>query len=194
MIVDDKAGTLRTSLQGGASRPGDLMWIFGHGSLMFRPAFVFARSVAVRVAGWERRFGQPSVRNWGRPGAPAPTSSLVPGSHVDGVAFGVAERDAVLARLMKREASDPIGVVGVIDGRQTEMLTWPMQSTWADLGVGDLVDRAESSIRAGGGPSGDAWAYVSGVRSAMDERRIHDPLVSDYQGALAARLGRLPSE
>lgn len=167
----------------------DLTWVFGHGSLMFSPGFGHRQDLPARLHGWERRFGQPSVRNWGRPGSPAPTCSLTRGSHCDGVAYGIGpgDRARVIEQLTRREAGDPLVVRVSIGMGDVDAYTWPMGSAWNDHSVERLVEAALVNIAAGGGPSGDALDYVRGVEGALAERGLTDALVTEYHRSLEAR-------
>ncbi len=168
---------------------GRLSWIFGHGSLMFRPQFPYVRRDSASVDGWERRFGQPSVRNWGTPGAPAPTSSLVPGGSVAGIAFGVApdQRRQVLDSVSRREAQDPIEVTLEVGGTRVGGLTWPMTSVWAHLTAEELAVAALENVASGGGPSGHALDYLNGVAGVLTSIRSIDGVTGGYRAA----VGRL---
>jgi len=83
------------------------VWIFGYGSLLFRPDFPFERRVAAEVMGHERRFWQGSTDHRGVPGAPGRVVTLVAqaGAVCRGVAFEVTkgEEERVLAYLDDRE-------------------------------------------------------------------------------------------
>jgi cation transport protein ChaC len=168
---------------------GRLSWIFGHGSLMFRPQFPYVRRDPASVEGWERRYGQPSVRNWGTPGAPAPTSSLVPGGSVAGIAFGVApdHRRQVLDTVSRREAQDPIEVTLEVGGTRVSGLTWPMTSVWAHLTADELAVAALDNVASGGGPSGHALDYLNGVAHVLASIRSLDGVTGGYRAA----VGRL---
>lgn len=168
------------------------MWVFAHGSLMFQPHFEHVERRPARVAGYQRRFGQPSGRNWGRPEYPAPTCSLVPGSAVDGVAFGIApeKRETILRSIRNREAREPIEVRAETEGGAVEVLTWTMDCTWAEHSVEELVSAALINIERGGGPFGDAWSYLDGVKRSLDALGVQDGLVFSYHAALTAALRR----
>lgn len=168
-----------------------LTWIFGHGSLMFDPGFEREITLPARAYGWERRFGQPSVRNWGRPGSPAPTCSLAPGFHCDGIVFGIGpgRRASVMRTLIDREAGEPITVTVSIAGGDVHAHTWMMGSEWNNSTIDDLVSAAVLNIGTGGGPSGDAWDYVRGVAGALEGHALDDPLVTAYRDALSRRIG-----
>lgn len=163
-----------------------LSWVFAHGSLMFDADFEPQMLLPGRAWGWERRFGQPSVRNWGTEVAPAPTCSLSRGSHCDGLLLGLPEgrSGSVLASLVQREANDPVTVTVSSEFGDVSAFTWLMSDAWATLGVGELVGRGADNVRAGGGPRGDAWRYGSGVRGALWSHGLDDPLVSKYVAGL----------
>jgi cation transport protein ChaC len=163
-----------------------LSWVFAHGSLMFDADFDAAAVIPGRTWGWERRFGQPSVRNWGTKVAPAPTCSLSRGSHCDGLLLGLPEgrSGSILASLVQREANDPVTVTVSTEFGDVPAFTWLMSDAWAALAVDELAARGAANVRAGGGPRGDAWRYASGVRGALSSQGLDDPLVSEYVEAL----------
>ena len=153
---------------------------------MFDAGFEPAHVLSGRAWGWERRFGQPSVRNWGTTEAPAPTSSLSRGSHCDGLLLGlpVGRSGSILTSLVKREANEPISLPVSTEFGDVSAFTWLMSDTWAQLGVEQLAVHGVENIRAGGGPSGNAWRYASGVRDTLYDHGLHDGLVSRYVDAL----------
>ena len=83
-------------------------WIFGYGSLVWRPDFPFAERAVGHIQGFCRRFWQGSPDHRGTHEAPGRVVTLVPeaGARCGGVAFRVlvADRDAVLATLDERES------------------------------------------------------------------------------------------
>ena len=159
-----------------------LSWVFAHGSLMFDSEFEAAAVMPGRTWGWERRFGQPSVRNWGTAEAPAPTSSLSRGSHCDGLLLGlpVGQAGSILTSLVRREANEPATVKVSTAFGDVSAFTWLMSDAWASLEVEDLADRGAANVVAGGGPRGDAWRYASGVHEALSAHGLQDDLVTRY--------------
>jgi cation transport regulator ChaC len=82
-------------------------WIFGYGSLIWRPSFPHAERRPARLAGWSRRFWQGSTDHRGVPGAPGRVVTLVreAGALCWGMAYRLeaARRAEVLALLDHRE-------------------------------------------------------------------------------------------
>ncbi len=66
------------------------VWIFGCGSLVWRPAFPYARRRRACVRGWARRFWQDSTDHRGTPDAPGRVVTLVP--ELDATCWGIAYR------------------------------------------------------------------------------------------------------
>lgn len=169
-----------------------LSWVFAHGSLMFDSDFDATTVLPGRAWGWERRFGQPSVRNWGTDSAPAPTSSLSRGTFCDGLLLGLpsGQSGSIIASLVRREANDPATITVSTEFGDTSAFTWLMSDAWASLGVDELTRRGAANVRAGGGPRGDAWRYVSGVHDTLSAHGLQDELVTRYVARLEPEVGR----
>lgn len=168
-----------------------LSWVFAHGSLMFDADFAPETVLPGRAWGWERRFGQPSVRNWGTNTAPAPTSSLSRGSHCDGLLLGLPSGNAgsVLASLAQREANEPVTVSVSTEFGDVSAFTWLMSDSWARLDAAELAVHGVTNVRAGGGPRGDAWHYAAGVHAALSAHGLRDDLVTRYVEQLGPQVG-----
>lgn len=85
----------------------DDLWVFGYGSLIWRPDFEFAERRPARVHGWHRALKMWSRINRGTPERPGLVFGLLTGGCCRGVVFRVA-RDAAadtLTRLWSREMS-----------------------------------------------------------------------------------------
>lgn len=93
------------SARAGIGRRGHELWIFGYGSLMWRPGFDFVEAVHARLTGYRRCFCVTSVHHRGNERRPGLVLGLDRGGVCEGVAFRVADDEAprVLAYLRQRE-------------------------------------------------------------------------------------------
>ena len=80
-------------------------WVFGYGSLMWRPGFPFVERERAVLHGRRRAFCIYSVHHRGVPEAPGLVLGLAPGGSVRGIAFRISAADwpAVSAYLLERE-------------------------------------------------------------------------------------------
>jgi len=93
----------------------DDLWVFGYGSLIWRPDFEHTERHLTRVQGWHRTLKMWSRVNRGTPQCPGLVLALLPGGSCQGMAFRVPQcaADDVLQQLWQREM--PLG--GVYDPR-----------------------------------------------------------------------------
>ncbi len=95
-------------------------WVFGYGSLIWRPEFEHVEHRLARVHGWHRALKMWSRINRGTPECPGLVFALLTGGSCQGVVFRIPQRDgdAVLDRLWAREM-----LMGVYDPRWLHCLT-----------------------------------------------------------------------
>jgi glutathione-specific gamma-glutamylcyclotransferase len=108
----------------------DELWVFGYGSLMWRPGFPHLESCRALLDGYHRSFCIYS-RHWrGTPERPGLVLGLTPGGQCPGVAFRVdaAHRQEVIDYLNERElisyAYLPMLLTVEVAGRQVEAYTF----------------------------------------------------------------------
>jgi glutathione-specific gamma-glutamylcyclotransferase len=89
-------------------------WVFGYGSLIWRPDFDAAERLPARVHGWHRALKMWSRINRGSPECPGLVFAMLSGGSCQGVAFRIPKADghAVLQKLWDREM-----ITGVYDPR-----------------------------------------------------------------------------
>ena len=70
-----------------------MKWIFGYGSLLWRPGFDFEVKKAASIFGWERRIWHSSIDHRGTESFPGRVATIVPvvGGVCEGVAYGVVD-------------------------------------------------------------------------------------------------------
>ena len=160
------------------------LWIFGYGSLLFRPDFPFARSVVGTVRGHARRFHQGSPDHRGTPEALGRVVTLVrdPAASTTGIAYEVLADDAesVLGKLDLREQGGyaRVEVDVLLQDGEVRATTWiapPDNPYW--LGDAPLAAIVEH-VRGARGPSGANLDYVLALDAKLRELGIDDPHVA----------------
>src|SRR5258708_18367542 len=106
-------------------------WVFGYGSLMWRPGFPFIERRGARLHGRRRAFCIYSVHHRGTYERPGLVLGLAPGGSVRGMAYRIAPRDwaGVYAYLLEREQPTETYVearrtVRLADGRRALALVF----------------------------------------------------------------------
>lgn len=150
-------------------------WIFGYGSLVWRPAFPFVERRAGFVRGWARRFWQASTDHRGVPEDPGRVVTLTaaPGTRCFGMAYRVAPADApaVLAGLDHREKGGYRRVTIDVHVERGEVLPGALMylATEDDecyVGPAPLAEIA-ARVRRCVGPSGPNVEYVLRLAEAL---------------------------
>ena len=171
----------------------DPLWVFGYGSLVWRPAFDYVERRPASVAGWQRRFWQGSPDHRGVPGKPGRVVTLVPtvGSRCAGMAYRVAPGDAeaVFARLDHREQGgyDRYRLrLHFVGGGEHHGITYVAPVNNAHyLGPAPLAAIAEQ-VRGSAGPSGPNDEYVHRLADALRRMGVVDTHVFALERLLRA--------
>ena len=164
-------------------------WLFGYGSLIWRPDFPHHEARVARVDGWMRRFWQGSHDHRGTPDAPGRVVTLAPapGGHVEGLAFRMDDDEAVFARLDHREKNG-YGLTDVTlrfrDGDAAEGSVYiAPQDNHAFLGPAPLGAMV-AQIATCAGPSGTNRDYVLRLAEALRAHGINAPHVFEIERRL----------
>jgi cation transport regulator ChaC len=173
------------------------VWVFGYGSLVWRPSIPYEEAVAADLHGFARYFWQGSTDHRGVPGAPGRVATLVPepAGVCRGVAYRVApsSRDAVLARLDHREKGgyDRYEVdLHAVDGRRLRGLVYVanhLNPNW--LGPAPTSELAAQVVKSAG-PSGPNDEYVTRLDEALEAIGRVDPHVRALAEAVRALRSR----
>ena len=139
----------------GRGAGADLRWVFGYGSLMWRPEFTFEARAHGRLEGFARAFCIYSVHHRGTAERPGLVLGLAPGAGVRGMAYRVAEADwaSTYAYLLEREqptetyeeASAPVRLDDGETVRALVFLSAPDHPQWA----GALTPERQAMLIAG---------------------------------------------
>ena len=159
----------------GAGLGAGVRWVFGYGSLMWRPGFAYEARAHGRLEGLARAFCIYSVHHRGTPERPGLVLGLAPGAAVRGVAYrvGEAEWPRVYAYLLEREQPTETYVEAVadvaLDGgesvRALVFLSDPLHPQWA----GALsIDRQAELIAGAEGLSGRNIDYLRDLVAHLD--------------------------
>jgi cation transport regulator ChaC len=163
------------------------VWIFGYGSLIWRPGFAFSERLEGTVQGYARRFWQASTDHRGTTDFPGRVVTLVAmaGESCTGVCYRVDDtaRDRVLGELAIREKGgytvERLQVRCKTGGRTLRALSYighPGNPNFA--GESPLQEIAEI-VRHAAGPSGHNVAYVLELAEALLAMDAHDPHVME---------------
>jgi cation transport protein ChaC len=170
---------------------GDL-WVFGYGSLMWRPGFEFLERHAALLRGYRRRLCVLSHVHRGTPEQPGLVLGLDRGGACRGVAYRVcrSKREETIAYLRAREQVTNIYLEAVPnirldDGRRVRALTYTVdRSHHQYLGDGDH-ETLLRYVRQGRGQSGANPDYVIATHRQLADIGVTDPTLA----WLAGRLG-----
>ncbi len=147
-------------------------WVFGYGSLIWRPGFDYVDSAKARLAGYHRALCVHSHVHRGTPERPGLVFGLDRGGSCVGIAFRVegAKREATIAYLrarelvtnVYREATVP---VRAMDGRRIEAITYVVDRSHPQYAGKIDAAHAAAIVARGHGQSGPNVDYV---RSAYE--------------------------
>lgn len=159
----------------------DGFWVFGYGSLMWRPGFVFEEHQLGRIRGYHRALCVYSHVHRGTPERPGLVLGLDRGGSCKGMVFRVADERAAqtLAYLRAREQVTMVYKEVTLttmlgDGRRVQALAYAVDRTHPQYaGALDLAD-LERFVGQGHGVSGANPEYVVNTYEHMAGLGITD--------------------
>ncbi len=146
------------------------VWLFGYGSLIFKPDFPFLERRPASIANWARRFWQGSHDHRGTEIAPGRVATLIaqPGAHCDGMAYLITPE--VFAHLDHREKNGYLRLaidIAFDDGSSAEGLVYIATEDNAAF-LGEASELAIARQIAGAiGPSGPNRDYLIDLAHAL---------------------------
>jgi len=170
----------------------DDLWVFGYGSLMWRPGFRFVERRRAHLYGYHRSLCIFSHVHRGTPDAPGLVLGLDRGGRCRGIAFRVAQEDqaATIDYLTKREQITAVYLerhmrVHLEDGRRVKALTYVADRRHPQY-AGRLPEAdVMRLVRQGVGLSGANPDYVRATHEHLIEIGVSDPILARIAAALA---------
>ena len=164
-----------------APAPDGSLWVFGYGSLMWRPGFAYARRCKATLRGWRRSLCVYSHVYRGSPERPGLVFGLDRGGACAGVAFEVEEalRETTIRYLREREQAtavylERIAPITLERGERVLALTYVADRLHEQY-AGRLDREAMLAyVRAGAGRSGDNPEYVLETHDHLQAMGVRD--------------------
>jgi cation transport protein ChaC len=169
------------------------LWVFGYGSLMWRPGFEFTERVPAALIGAHRSLCIYSFHHRGTQQHPGLVLGLDEGGACRGMAFRVAEdkRDSTLDYLREREQITEVYVeatkpVSLLDGsgREIEAVCYIVDRAHPQYAGRLAIETQARLVRSAVGRSGANIDYVLNTVRHLEEAGIYDVELM----ALAAHL------
>lgn len=158
------------------------LWVFGYGSLMWRPGFDFVEKQPAILRGARRSLCVYSWHHRGTAEKPGLVLGLDRGGSCRGMAFRVsAERRAeTMAYLTEREQQNYVyreshRPLVLADGRRVRGLTYLMDPRHAQYAHGLTREQQLAFVRQGHGISGSCADYVRNTLAHLAQLGIDDP-------------------
>jgi len=180
-----------------SQRPTESRWVFGYGSLVWRPAFPFTERLPGYICGWARRYWQGSTDHRGVPEAPGRVVTLIPAPQQRcwGIAYHVAPDawEHVTAALDHRERGgfDRKRVTVELrdaDPSPVEALVYVATERNPNY-LGPAADsEIAAQIRNAHGPSGPNVEYALELAAALRGIEAEDDHVFTIADLLAAAV------
>ena len=162
----------------------DERWVFGYGSLMWRPGFPYQERTPATLHGRRRAFCIYSVHHRGTPERKGLVLGLAPGGAVRGMAYRVAEADWPQTYAYLKEREQPTetyiearAAVRLADGRRVEALTFLSDVRHPQWAGALSLERQAELIAGATGLSGRNVDYLRDLVEHLREEGLRDPVM-----------------
>jgi len=157
------------------------LWIFGYGSLMWRPEFSFAERYLATVRGYHRALCVYSHVHRGTPERPGLVLGLDRGGSCKGIAFRVPAADAAVTIAYLRGREQVTLVYRELhlrarldDGRHVTTLSYAVDRSHGQYAGRLKRDELERLVLQGQGVSGGNSEYIRNTQAHLAELGIFD--------------------
>jgi len=173
------------------------LWVFGYGSLMWRPGFDFVEQQSALLYGYHRAFCVFSHVHRGTPERPGLVFGLDRGGSCRGLAFRVdrSKADEVTDYLRKREQVTMIYIETMArvrlltEGDIVEALCFTVDRSHLQYAGKLAFEEQVETIVGSEGQSGENPDYLENTVKHLDEMGIQDVELNRLWRAVMARLG-----
>ena len=177
----------------------DEHWVFGYGSLMWRPGFAFVERRAATLHGRRRAFCIYSVHHRGTHARRGLVLGLAPGGSTRGIAYRINDSDWPSTRAYLREREQPTETyvearvrIRLADGRPLAALSFLSDTTHPQWAGALSLQRQAELIAGAEGLSGRNVDYLRDLVAHLGEEGIHDRSMEALLAMVEAReAGRL---
>jgi glutathione-specific gamma-glutamylcyclotransferase len=166
----------------------DAAWVFGYGSLIWRPGFEYLQAQPAILPGYVRRFWQGSHDHRGIPEQPGRVVTLIPQADARclGMAYLLPQQTVTTTfeQLDHREKNGYSRINSELhlnDGNRVEGLVYiATEGNFAYLGEAPLHEIARQIVQSEG-PSGHNFEYLKQLAVALRQLGADDPHVFELE-------------
>lgn len=178
------------------------LWVFGYGSLMWRPGFTPVETCMARLHGYHRSLCIYSHIHRGSVDRPGLVLGLKRGGLCDGLALRIpeAQADNILSYLRERELAnevyhEKIHDLHLCDGRIVDALVYVADETHAQFADNLSAHDAAYIVRSAVGISGPNVDYVVNTVSHLQAMGLQDSGLENIASLLTAKTPyKLPTQ
>ena len=171
----------------------DEFWVFGYGSLMWRPGFDYIDASKARLHGFHRALCVRSFVHRGTPDSPGLVLGLDKGGSCLGIAFQIEPglRSEVMAYLRARELvnnvyKERLAPVRLHDGRRVSAVAYVVDRDHIQYAGALSAGDAAQAVRGSVGQSGRNEEYVVNTVNHLRQLHIRDHWLEKVAGAIGA--------
>ncbi len=174
--------------------PGDDVWVFGYGSLIWNPAFHYAERRVGRLHGLHRRFVFWSTSGRGSPERPGMMLALEPGGSCGGVALRIAaedvgtELDAVFLRELMTASYNPRWVRLRCDGEIVRAIAFVANRAHRNYAGRLPLETVARHLAEAEGGLGTCRDYLANTATHLKRLGIRDSGIETLTRLVEARL------
>ena len=178
--------------------PGQDLWVFGYGSLMWNPAIHVDESLPAHVEGFQRSFCMRLMFGRGMPDNPGLMLCLVPGGACAGIAHRIApehvesESKILWMREMLSGAYVPTWIDIDLGARRVRGVTFVMNTAHPRYLPGLSHDEKAARIAKAEGHLGTNRDYLYRTVAALDGAGIKDHYLDDLHTRVRALVDQTP--